>query len=54
MAEITKEMIYELAVAICTDLDGLVAEVHDIKQEVTVLRVQLENFPRLAAIDPAH
>ncbi|MFC7378554.1 hypothetical protein [Brevundimonas sp. GCM10030266] len=54
MTEVTEEMIYDLAVAIRSDLDDLLVKMKDLKLEATALRLEIESFPRFRPIDPAH
>lgn len=54
MTEVTNEMIYELAVAIRSDLDDLLEKVKDLKLEATAMRLEMEQFRRSTPIEPAH
>jgi len=54
MTEVTNEMIYELAIAVRSDMDDLLVKMKDLKLEATALRLEMENFRRSRPIDPAH
>ncbi|MDQ8028688.1 MAG: hypothetical protein REJ23_08160 [Brevundimonas sp.] len=54
MTKVTEEMIYELALAIRSDLDDLLVKVSDLKLEATMMRLEMERFQRFRSINPAH